>query len=409
MSRLKAAMHLGAIAILGVLTTPALGKTVKVTNNGDDEPPGPGSFRAAVEAASLPGSDVTRIHFRYGLGTIAIGSPIVYSGEQSLTIDGQGAVIEPDADSPDPFDLFVADGGGDELTLKRLTFQSGLNGIVVQVPADAEGEVSVRLSEVTVADNHGYGLHIEDQDDEDPPGGSGAGIALDISNSVFSGNGKTLPDPAPDDLPLDGARVDEAGDGDVTATIHNSEFTSTGADGLELNETGPGDVTLIVRRSTLDGNGLIDPDDGVDIDEEDEGSVSFRIVQSTFNNNSDDGIDMDEDGEGDMRASLVQVEVLDNDDKGVNLGENGPGDLEARVNVVFVEGNGFVSSGADAGLRMREADEGDFFAQVVQSTVADNDLDIEVAEDGDGDGTLRLQNVKYVTSDFDGVTVIEVP
>jgi hypothetical protein len=368
-------------ALVGLLTTPASAATRFVTNGADS---GPGSFRVAVEQANT-NSSITSIIFRGGFD-IALGTTVTYEGAQPLRIDGRGTTIDGGGGL---FDLFLANGGGD-LDLRRLAFRnSGWNGILVAIPGDALGDISVSLFDVTISDNALFGLLVDDLTDS-----SDASISLDISSSRVTGNGR-------DDVDLDGVRVDEGGDGDIVASVHRSEFTGNGADGFELDESGVGDVVLFARHSTFDGNGQTpgDTDDGVDIDEADDGDVWFRIVHATFDDNTDDGIDMDEDGEGDMHASLVQVETLGNGDKGVNLGENGPGDFEAKVNVVLIEGNG------DVGLRMREFDDGDFFARVVRSAVLGNDLDIEVEEDGDGAGTLRLQNVSYDTFEPDGVTL----
>lgn len=369
-------------ALVGLLTTPATAATRFVTNAADT---GPGSFRAAVEQANTD-SSITSIIFRGGFD-IALGSTVMYAGTQPLRIDGRGSTIDGGGGL---FDLLLADGGGD-LELRRLTFRnSGSNGILVTVPSDAVGDIAVALFDVTISDNALFGLLVDDLTDS-----SDASISLDISSSRVTGNGWFAVD-------LDGVRVDEGGDGDIVASVHRSEFTGNGADGFELDESGIGDVVLFARHSTFDGNGQTpgDTDDGVDIDEAGDGDVWFRIVHSSFDDNTDDGIDMDEDGEGDMHASLVQVETLDNGDKGVNLSENGPGDFGANVNVVLIEDNG------DVGLRMREFDDGDFFARVVRSTAVDNDLDIEVEEDGDGTGFLRLQKVNYGTFEPDGVTLL---
>lgn len=385
MSNLRMVMRMSFTGVLILATAPAIAATVAVTNNNDS---GQGSFRAAVEAANADPS-ITGIQFQVGVGTIVLGSSIEYLGAQSLSIDGKGATV----DGAGWFDVFISSGGGD-LSIRELIVQNGRNGILVDVPGAAEGEVSVSLFEVVVRDNSEFGLRIDDLTNS-----SAASIGVDVAFSAFTGNGLSAPD-------LDGFRVDEGGDGDVMANVQNSVFTGNGADGLELDESGAGDVTLTARGSAFDGNGLNpdDTDDGVDIDEQGDGSVWFRIVQSTFNDNSDDGIDMDEDGNGDMFASLIQVEASRMGDKGVNLAENGPGDFTGQLNLVLAEDNG------DVGLRMREFGSGNFDTRLVSSTTIDNaDFDIEVREVDAGAGELRLQQTTFGTiNNPDGIEVTEV-
>ncbi len=387
MTKLTAIRQAGALALLGFWATPAMASTVFVTSNADS---GPGTFRAAIDQANADPT-VDEIKFLSDLGTVLLNSSVTFTGAQALDIDGKGTEIA--ASTVGAFDLFVSSGGGD-LRLRRLGFADGANGIFVSVPATAEGEVSIALREVEVEDNALFGVLIDDLTNA-----SAASISLRVSDSEITGNGLNVAD-------ADGLRVDEGGDGDITARVDHSEFEGNGADGLELDEAGAGDVTLIVHHGSFDGNGLypFDKDDGVDIDEAGDGTVWFRFVQATVNDNTDDGIDMDEDDAGDMHASMVHVETSGNGDKGVNLAENGDGGFLAKINQMTADAND------DAGLRMREFDAGDFLAKVKNSAMTNNgEAGIEVKQVAPGSGLLDLKNVtlegNLVPIDADGVTV----
>jgi hypothetical protein len=77
--------------------------------NGDDD--GPGSFRAAIEAANGD-PRVPRIRFARGLSVQITSDSMVYTGSQDLTLDGRGSEVVAAGD----FDLFVSNGGVDLVT-----------------------------------------------------------------------------------------------------------------------------------------------------------------------------------------------------------------------------------------------------------------------------------------------------
>jgi hypothetical protein len=396
-------------AAMGLLAGPATAATTFVSNSADA---GPGSFRAAVEAASTD-AGITSIRFRRYLGTIELQDTITYKGTQALTIDGRGTDIASD----DPqTDLFIATGGGD-LTLRNLTFRDGNNAIAVEVPGLAEGLISVSLFDVTVADNLRFGLTI----DEDDPGAAAfaASINLVVVASHFAGNG-LLEDVDEVEGDVDAVRVNERGEGDITATVLNSEFVDNGADGFELDEEGPGDVTMTALNSTFDDKGLTREggDDGLDIDESEDGGIWLKVVGSSFNGSTDDGIGLDESGEGDLEISLVQVEASANLDSGISADEGDGGDFEIKFVRVTADEN------EDKGADFSEGNEeiagsgaGDFDGRIVASSFSDNaDDGIAVSQLAPGTGVLRLVNValegyapgEAVDADPDQVTVIQI-
>jgi hypothetical protein len=297
-------------AVIGLLAGSATAATTFVTDRADA---GPGSFRAAVEAANADAA-ITAIRFKRDLGKIKLQSTVTYTGTQALTIDGKGSGIASAA--PQTFDLFIAEGGGD-LTLRNLTFKDGNNGIVVAIPGLAEGPVSVSLFDVKVVDNLRFGLTIDEEDPGAEP--FAASVNLVVVASHFEGNG-LLEGVDEDEGDVDAVRVNERGEGDITATVLNSEFINNGADGFELDEEGAGDAMMTALNSTFDDNGLTREggDDGLDIDESEDGGIWLNAVGSAFNRSTDDGIGLDESGEGDLEINLVQVEASANVDSGIS-------------------------------------------------------------------------------------------
>jgi hypothetical protein len=133
----RRARRLGAVTalLLGAAPSPwALqAASAAVVTNGDDA--GPGSLRAAIEAANAA-AQATTIVVAPQVGTIEVDSALEYTGAHPLTIQGGNATIEP-SDSAGDIDLLRSAGGG-ALTLRRLTLSgAGGVGLYVDVPADA--------------------------------------------------------------------------------------------------------------------------------------------------------------------------------------------------------------------------------------------------------------------------------
>jgi hypothetical protein len=359
--------------------------TIFVTDGGDA---GPGTFRQAIIDANTDAT-IDAIIFNE-VDAVEIDSTVQFTGAQALSIDGKVATIKGE-----DIDLFVSSGGAD-LSLSNLTFQDGVNGILVQVPAEAEGVLCVALKNVVAENNDRFGVKIGDKDD-----GAPAGIRLDVSHSSFTGNGK------------DGLRVEDSGDGGIVAKVVDSQFGGTldeiddngvpsyqggnRGDGLQLDETGPGSVELEVVNSTFNGNGLPDKDDGLDIDEADDGSLWVRLVNATFNGNGDEGVDLDEAGQGDVDIAMVHVEAIGNQDgDGIKLDEEDGGDLTVELrNIVLKLNDG-------DGIQAEETGEGDFFMRVANATITRNGkYGIKVEHEGvdDDTGLLILQNVFFEDND----------
>lgn len=372
--------------------------SVRVTHGGDG---GPGSFRAAVEAASRD-TAIGSIVFEPGLRA-ALASPVVYTGTQDLAIDGQGSEIAgaPDAPPAPTWDagLFASHSAA-SLVLRDLRFRDSFNnGVGVFVPEDATGVVSVALERVAIEGSRFHGLLVDGQLDEkyntddvphplctDPWGvDSAAGIELSVSEGAITGNGtlrggfdtgeptRSGGKPALSGCPadFDGIRVDEGGPGGIHGRIERSRIEGNRADGVEYDERGPGDVRSRVADSSIERNGetgTADLDDGFDIDEADPGSLEAHFEGTRVLDNRDEGIDLDEADAGSVRVTLVSVTASRNQDQGLKVDEEGPGDLRLTLTDSSAS-----DSRSQHGIELTEEDEGSLDARLAHAVASGND------------------------------------
>ncbi len=337
---------------------------------------------------------ITEIQFEDGVDAIELGGTVTYTGGQALTItgDADGVTIGPTTGNEGAFNLFESTGDAD-LTLKELTFDGGLNGVLVDISAAATGVVSVVLEDVAIQNCGAFGLHVSDGAESD------ASIDLTVSGSTITGNGTAVAD-------SDGIRVDETGEGDIVANVSDSDIVGNGGDGLELDEQGAGDVKLHLSGSTLNGNGFFDPDDlddGLDIDEAGDGSVKATIVNSEFNGNFDQGVDLDEEGAGSMIARFANVDANDNiDSDGIKMSEEDAGGLNVRFTSVRVNTNG------GEGIQLEEANAGSVNVQFNDVQANGNSKEgIQIEETGAGSLNARLAQLEVIGNEDDGVQIDE--
>jgi hypothetical protein len=243
--------------------------------------------------------------------------------------------------------------GGGDLTINVLTVRgSPAEGIDVEVPASATGTVRVTLFGSSILDNLGHGVLVNDQVDPTTldPNGSDASVAVSVTASRFNGNGFSVSD-------RDGLRVNEGGLGDLSISVKLSVSEDNGADGIEVDERGDGDVIVDMFGSRVTHNGELDPldlDDGFDIDEAGNGSVLGKVVLSSANDNFEEGFDFNENDAGDLRVNMELVEASGNGEEGIDYEEDddfaGGGDLV--VTMIGIRANG--NRAGDAGLKIRE-------------------------------------------------------
>lgn len=306
---------------------------------------------------------------------ITLTAPVVYTGDQDLTLFGNGATI--DGSSAGSFILdndltaITEDGTlvfetAGEITIHKLTVEnSATRGIVVNIPEDSEGDdISVNLYKVKILNSALYGLHIDDNLDafDDGTAGSEIGIDLKIIQSTITGNGTGAID-------FDGVRVDERADGDIDTTIIHTIIDGNGGDGIELDEAGDGDVDATLKHVSISDNGFFneeDLDDGFDIDEADDGDIEVKLFKVQANNNMDEGLDFDEAGDGDVEMNLRQVSTINNTDEGIKVDEEDDGDIEFKFNKISV-----IDSGDD-GIQLTELGEGEIEGELKKVTANNN-------------------------------------
>jgi hypothetical protein len=401
-----------ALVGLALCAAPAAAKTVKVLNNNDS---GPNSFRSAIaEANADPAID--RIMFRPGASHIQLQTSVVYSGTQALTIDGRGAVItENGAD-----DLLVANGGGD-LDLRNIAFVEALrSGVVVNVPGgDTAREQTVSLDHVVLHGNGWYGLHFDDQSGGDGTGSdSASSLRLNVKHSRITGNNNSVIESVESDK--DGIRVDEGGEGDVTAVVSHSVFHENSGDGLEIDEIDDGDVEVSVIKSSFNTNGAQpqnpdDLEDGLDVDEAGGGDVWVTIVNTEINENQDEGLDLDEADEGGIYLTTVKMDASGNLDENVKLTQT-QDDSASEGGIVARFRNSTVNDSVDGdGIKLESFDTaddeglvGEVLASVQNCVATGNDSDDIQIEAASGALVVRASNVGEIDLS-PGITLTTIP
>jgi hypothetical protein len=368
---------------------------VLVTNSNDS---GNGSFRTAIAQASA-NTTIEKITFLPSVSTINLSSGITFSGTQDLTINGNIATINGAGAGGTAFSVT---GGGD-LTLVSLTFQNAPGeGVAVEVPGSATGTIKVSLYNVAAIGNKGHGVLINDQVDpstqdgvQPNPNGSAASLEVLVVLSRFVSNGFSVSD-------RDGLRVNEGGIGDLKFAMHLSQGLKNGADGTELDERGTGDVHVDISTTLFNENGVFDPadlDDGLDVDEYNDGGIFGKIVSTTALKNFEEGFDINENNAGDLRLNLFLVAANHNGEEGIDLEEDddfgtagdpngGGGDLVTVMDGITTIGNG---DAADGALKIREKEDGNLDVTLSNIISTDNiGSGIFARESSTGSSVVRI-------------------
>ncbi|WP_253159732.1 bifunctional metallophosphatase/5'-nucleotidase [Stieleria tagensis] len=391
--------------------------TLRVTGETDS---GSGSLREAIQIANdNPGID--RIVFAKNVDVVSLDSAVEYTGRQDLKIQGENVVLRA-SEQFVGLGLLVSSAAAD-LVLSKLTidgdFDEGetpANGIYIPVPAEAQGEISVKLDQVTIRNVGLHGLHIADQIND-----SDASVHLHVRRSTIVNNGIGQID-------YDGIRVDEGGRGDLHADISESQIDGNGGDGLELDERGVGSVYANVSHTSFNDNGFFDEffdpnapenagleqdlDDGFDIDEADEGGIWASVRRSEAINNFDEGFDFDEAGEGGIVMSFDRVVARDNSDEGIKADEEDQGGIHLSLSRVDLIGNGdddkSVEVGGGEGIQVSEVDEGNFVANLSRvNAIGNGSQGIKIEEDDEGLLTAFLDRVESTGNGGSGIKIEE--
>lgn len=181
-------------------------RTVNVTNNDDD---GKGSFRWAIAQANAD-PKISSIEFRGNRRPVLLKSTVTFTGPQDLSVSGRDIVIDGAGAGGT---AFMVTGGGD-LSVEGLTVRNApAEGISYQVPSNATGLIKVVLHDVSIEDNKGHGVLVNDQDHPETEdgvqpdsSGSEASLYVEVINTRFLRNGYSVSD-------RDGLRVNEGAEG----------------------------------------------------------------------------------------------------------------------------------------------------------------------------------------------------
>lgn len=381
--------------------------SVTVTSNADA---GTGSFRAALESANSDRS-IRSIRFSKNVGTIALIAPLTFTGAQPLEIDGASSTIDGGALGARQ-SILTADGGGD-LAIAGLKLKNAPgSGLVLKVPEAATGIQEVRLDRLTVTGNGLHGIIINDQTAyfEEPlseaEAGSTASLRVVVTGSQIRDNGFA-------EIDQDGLRINEGGEGDLTALISGTDVIGNGGDGVELDERANGSALFTVLTSHLDENGAFDAsdfDDGIDVDEAGAGGISGSFWSVTASRNFEQGIDLNENGVGNMTIVILGVTANDNREEGVELEEDddvaGGGDIEALFTNVTTLRNG--ADDGDAGLKLREKGDGNLKGHIIGAVASDNNFDgIVMREDAEGSMDIDVTAAVTQRNAGDGIAFDE--
>ena len=354
-----------SLSLLAILAVANVQAAVKVSDEA-----------TLIDAFAMASADssINKIVFAKN-ALITLHAPVIYTGTQDLSLQGNGATI--DGANAGNFTLddkllastddgtLVFNTAGDITIQKLSVINSATRGIVIDIPLDAQGDdIQVTLDNVEIRGSALYGLHIDDNEDQFDDGeiGSAIGIELYISYSSFIRNGIGAID-------FDGIRVDERGQGDIHAIIIKTHIDDNGGDGLELDEAGPGSVDATLKHVTFNDNGYYneaDLDDGFDIDERGAGDIDVSLFKVLANRNQDEGLDFDEADAGNVKVKLSRVIVMNTTDEGIKIDEKGAGSIEARFTNVMV------MDGGDDGIQMTEQGAGRIDAELKKVSATDN-------------------------------------
>ncbi len=393
-----------------------------VTSDADS---GAGSLREALE------SGATLIRINPAVQTITIDSALSYGGTEPLRIYGNGTTISASGD----FTVLELSAGA-SLRANRLVLEGpgGFDfdnagtgkGLFIQVPNEATGSVNVELIDVTVRNVANHGIHVSDctlgDDCGAGSGGGGDGSPASINMTL---RGVTVDNAGYGKFDADGVRVDERADGGIVFFATGSVFSNNGADGVELDEGNDGDVHIEIWRSDFTDNGgyclpapldvtepcvedddgdlILDLDDGIDIDEAGDGSITGSITVSKVADNLDEGFDFDEEGEGGMSMDFVRIEGTGNGDEAIKMSAAGAGDVHAEVINSVIMGNG--NDGTEFEV---EDGDGQVHIRIGGSVIEMNDSEgVAAAQENETDpGTIRIRASTVDELDLENVEEI---
>jgi len=295
----------------------------------------------------------------------------------------------------DGIELDEIGAGGVRGVVHRSDFSR--NGEQPQFPEDLEdgfdideagpGGIHVVMNRTTVNDNVDEGIDLDESDLDE----AGQELTAGAGDVFFAARRVVATGNADENIKIsdfveivtfdsNGEEVDAevlGGAGDVIlAMAYVTADGSAEGRGARFEEFGEGDVRGYIRSSSFSGN---TEDDGLRIDEEDEGSIDLKLWRIDASGNDGQGLQMTENGDGDIAAQIVRSTFTDNDNTAVELEEEDAGGHD-----VAILWSTLLGAGGEESLDVVEADEG-------SSRVALRGGTVDPAPVSEGDVTFEIQ------------------
>lgn len=422
------------VSFAALACTTALAEDISVTSAADS---GPGSLRAALHAAAKSDSP-TRI-FIGTKDPIALKSGLSYVGTSELLLLGKGATIALDRDETilrvqgatrlEISDIALHGPGGWSIEHKS-TAEAPASGIEILALDTKNADVRAMLHGVLVSGVSGYGIYVSDCTSTQNCKGDGDGGSISLMAQRL-----TIKDTGFGRYNADGLRVEEYGTGDLHFHSYDSRYVNNGADGIELDEHGAGNLSLHMQSDLVEGNGfycateilgkalpeIIEAEfeqgtmaqsqlpapisgsaDDACIEYEIDRYVDGSIEAYEFEIDVEDGVDVTEKGEGSVSVIMKDVTVRGNDDEGLDFDEYGDGNINGRFE------NNVFEKNADDGLKLSERDDGHTIAQIHQgSALANGDRGYLIEEEGNGDLSATISDVTALGNGNAGIEAVQ--
>lgn len=255
--------------------------------------------------------------------------------------DGNGAQPQFPADLEDGFDIDEAGDG----VISVVMFNTTVNGNVdegIDLDGAGGGDISLNAFNVTAVGNADENIKVSAFTET---------VLRDLTGDVI------FDDEGEPEVEVDCTT------GDLIFSLNNvNADVSAEGRGARFEECGDGDVRGFVRNSTFNGNL---EDDGLRVDEEDNGTITLRMRDSEVVGSAGRGLRLTEDGAGDIVAIIDGSAFTDNDDTQIEFEESDGGALD-----VTIEGSTILGVDGVLSLDAAEEDDGNGVVRIIGGTIS---------------------------------------
>lgn len=300
------------------------------------------------------------------------GIRINEGGEGDITLDFRNVVVTGNAGDGVEFDEI---GAGDVRGTVNGSDFSG-NGDQPQFPEDLEdgfdideagpGGIHLVMRGTTVNNNIDEGIDLDESDVDE------------FLQDIVVGAG---------DIYFEARGVVATGNADENIKISDfveiAEFDANGEEIDAIAYGGPGNIILAISDVVADGSA---EGRGARFEELGDGDVLGYIRNSSFSDNAaDDGLRIDEEDEGSIDIELTRIDASGNDGQGLQMTENGDGDIMAQITESTFEGND------NTQVELEETDAGAHDVTITESTlIGHGEESLDVIEEDAGDSVITI-------------------